>query len=611
MKLEQISEILNISVEGVDYLVMTAGRGAEDCEAQDILRHLGQIAAILERELVSKQGLSKQLYLYAKNVRASIDDLLVHPALYQRIISAEIRPFVMEMRRLWRLDTEVFATPEGRCSYRQHVMERVRALHQAAPKEYKYDVSILLLAYNKLDYTKRAAESILQHTDFSKGNIELILLNNGSEDGTRAYFESLPYTKIINLKHNILGIYSYIHLLEGKYFIGFSNDVVATPHWLEHMLACMESDDRIAMAVPTCNEDSISNCQGVPVPYPNSFEGMAAMQAFAAEYNHLNPAFWEDRSQLMPFLTIVRTELQKMAAADPVYTRAEFVDDDLSTMLRRNGWRQVLLRDTFMHHFGGVTLGEGRKMGAGNALDEMRRVYYTKWGVDAWDARGGFVGEEDVWTWHTFRAEERVLVLEPRFGDMACSLRNAYRRSGFVPHMTAAVFDERYLMDTDYLFDATMTATGIAAAAAQDTEPYDVITAGVHLDELPLGDVIADLERLYAMLAPGGMLLLSVRNPGSAYALDRLIQNGAGDVYCLAEEVKPYTVIPYRNLLRALYQHPRLHPYKVHSVIFHADKALAERIKPLLRMDENTPADAEKSLSVRMFFLGIFRSVTQ
>ena len=607
MEQEQIRETLDLLIEAADYLVMTAERGAGDPEAAEILRNLREITVLLERELASAQGLGRQIYLYVKNVQASIDDLLVRPDLYRRIISMEICPFVTEMQRLWLLNTEVLATEAGRRSYRQHVMECVHAIHQAEPKEYKYDASIILLAYNKLEYTKFAAESILQYTDFSKGNTELILLNNGSEDDTRAYFESLPYTKIMNLRYNILGTYAYSHLLEGKYVIGFSNDVVATPHWLEHLLTAMESDERIAMAVPTCNEKSISNLQGIPVPYQNTFAGMEEMQKFAAAHNHRNPALWEERPLLMPFLSITRTDVCKLGLVDPIYTRAEFIDDDLSTLLRRTGWRQVLLKDTFMHHFGGVTLGEGRRKEPGNALAEMRRVYYEKWGVDAWDSRGGFCGAEHVWPWLTVRADARALIMEPRFGDLACELLNIYRRSGFTPHMTAAVFDTRYLPDTGYLFDETMTTVRIEDVATQSAGEYDVITAGCYLDELPVRDVINDLELLYTLLAPGGILILPVRNPGSAYELEHLMQTGVRDVYATSGEIKPYVGISSRQLLQALDAHSFLNRHKIQSIMMEKDVSLAERFKPLLRYDEDAPTDLEHGLFVRMFFLGIFR----
>ena len=607
MKQEEMRSLLDVSVEAVEYVQGVLARGEEDSAIAEIMDHLRRIAEALEAEYSGATGLLQKVYLYARNIQASVDELRCDPSLFTRIFSLEIRPFVLEMNRLWRLDADVLSDARQWRAHQQELMQSMTALHQAPRKNYPYEVSIILLAYNKLEYTKAAVESLFAHTDFSDGRVELITINNGSDDGTREYFERLPHTKKVNLKYNVLAINAQQYIVEGRYVVGFSNDVIATPHWLEHLLAAMESDRRIACAVPTCNEGGISNDQGIPVSYPNTFEGVEPMQAFAAAHNHLNPALWENRCLLMPFLSIIRTDICRMGGIDPIYTRAEFVDDDLSTLLRRTGWRQLLLKDTFMHHFGGVTLGEGRRKVAGNALDEMRRVYYKKWGVDAWDGRGGFPGAEVMEQWHTPSANERVLVLEPRFGDFACELFNSYRRGGFVPHMTAAVFDERYLPDTGYLFDETLTATRVEEVAAQSEGGYNIIAAGCYLDELPLGDVIADLEQLYGLLTPGGMLVLPVRNPGSAYELDCIMNEGTRDVYCLENEVKRYSNFSYRHLLRALHAHPYLHRYRVHSIMMQGDDVLAERMKPLLRSSEGAPSDLELSLSVRMFFLGIRR----
>ena len=124
---------------------------------------------------------------------------------------------------------------------------------------------------------------------------------------------------------------------------------------------------------------------------------------------------------------------------------------------------------------------------------------------------------------------------------------------------------------------------------------------------MPLGDVVGDLETLYGLLVPGGMLLLPVRNPGSAYELDCLIHGGTRVIYAEEKEVKPYRSISYRQLLSALYEHPLLHHYETDAITFPVDSVLAERMKSLLRLDENSFPDVEMSLFVRMFFLGIFK----
>ena len=605
MDKEQMRSLLEVSVEAVDYIAAVIEHGTDDPAVSELMDNLRRIAAAVEAEMQGADGLMQKVYLYARNIQASMEEPQRDPSLFARVFSCEIRPFILEMQRLWHLAAEVLSDEGRRAQQQAALMQAMRDLHTAPQSEYPYDVSIVLCAYNKLEYTKAAVESIFAHTDFSSGRVELITINNGSNDGTREYFESLPHTKKINLKYNILGFNAAQYIAEGRYYLGYSNDVIATPHWLDQLYAAMESDAHIAQAVPTCNEEGVSNDQGIPVPYPNTFAELERMQEFAAAHNHLNPTLWEERSLLMPFLSITRTNVYRMGLVDPIYTRAEFVDDDLSTLLRRTGWRQLLLKDTFMHHFGGVTLGTDRCNVANNSIVEMRSVYYKKWRVDAWEARGGFMGMENAWRWHTFRENGRVLSLEPRFGHLACDLFNAYRRSGYTPHMTAAVFDERYLPDTDYLFDETVVAQHIGDIPVQGR--YDIISAGCYLDELPLDDVLTDLERLYELLAPGGMLLLPVRNPGSAHELTHIMNTGGRDIYCSANEVKLWQAIPYRPLLRAIDAHPYLHRYKVHSMVYHEDTPVIERMEQMLSRDGNTSSVATLDLSARMFFLGIFK----
>ena len=56
--------------------------------------------------------------------------------------------------------------------------------------KYKYDLSLMVQAYNKLDYTRRCVNSLLANLPRT-ASWELILINNGSSDGTQEYFESV------------------------------------------------------------------------------------------------------------------------------------------------------------------------------------------------------------------------------------------------------------------------------------------------------------------------------------------------------------------------------------------------------------------------------------
>lgn len=65
---------------------------------------------------------------------------------------------------------------------------------------------------------------------------ELILVNNGSNDGTKEYFESISGAKVINLKYNlhlVKGFNIGLMAAEGKYCAAVCNDFIFTPNWLK------------------------------------------------------------------------------------------------------------------------------------------------------------------------------------------------------------------------------------------------------------------------------------------------------------------------------------------------------------------------------------------
>ena len=60
-------------------------------------------------------------------------------------------------------------------------------------------LSIITLTLNKLDYTKNFIESLKKYTrDF-----ELIIVDNGSSDGTVEYIKSMPEVKLIQNSENL------------------------------------------------------------------------------------------------------------------------------------------------------------------------------------------------------------------------------------------------------------------------------------------------------------------------------------------------------------------------------------------------------------------------
>ncbi len=115
--------------------------------------------------------------------------------------------------------------------------------------------SIIIPCFNALEYTKQCIESVLLQTNI---NYELILINNGSEDGTKEYFKSLtrslkPNKKlqkvtIVQSKQN-LGVAKALNLgiskSIGRYVCYLNNDVIVTKDWLKKIVKAAKSDKQI------------------------------------------------------------------------------------------------------------------------------------------------------------------------------------------------------------------------------------------------------------------------------------------------------------------------------------------------------------------------------
>lgn len=375
------------------------------------------------------------------------------------------------------------------------------------PRDYRFDFSIVVLFYGNRKMTKECLDAIQTYT---KGHsYELITFDNGSDPETTAWCEGLPHVKKICYPHN-MGSSAAGNLIftmapsymEGKYLLYVSNDVIVTPRYDEILWQCMESDPRIAMTVPVCN--SASNLQAISVPYAkNDIKGMLS---FAEEYNRCDPRKWEDRSRLFSILACMRPDaLSRMGlTVDPLFCYDMFADDDFNCALRRMGYRQVLCKDVFVHHYGSATIGENQFQ----VMDLGRAQFRQKYGVDGWAS----LGMDLCAALNTFSLSAsgpiRVLALNPMFGESVLALTNRLRACGCGEiTVDALTEDGRYLEDMEGLF----RCVGLLREEDQVLEgKYDIAIVGCNLGRCAgLREV---LHTAAVRLKSGGLLLTQCEN---------------------------------------------------------------------------------------------------
>jgi hypothetical protein len=247
--------------------------------------------------------------------------------------------------------------------------------------KYKYELSISVLGYNKLDYTKQCVESILATVPRDL-NYELILLNHGSIDGTKEYFESLNPTKQVDFKVN--GTYGTVltRIIEGEYAINFSNDTIALPGAIENMLQAMKNEPKLGYAVPST--PYVSNLQTIPADYSTLDE----MMAFAVANNQYNPFRHEQRIRLCDPIGAFKsyTTLCEQGWVGHFFADTfSFPDDAAATLIRRAGYKSLLCKDAYCHHFGSVTLAaENQNTQSEDPYTIGRRKFEYAFGIDPW-----------------------------------------------------------------------------------------------------------------------------------------------------------------------------------------------------------------------------------
>lgn len=117
-------------------------------------------------------------------------------------------------------------------------------LHTSTPA-----VSIVIPVFNNLSLTQQCLDSIFQNT--TPGLYEVIVVDNGSTDGTREFMQSLePRIRYIRNMRNLFfarGCNRGAWAAQADNVLFLNNDTVVKPNWLEAMLAVLEESPEIGI----------------------------------------------------------------------------------------------------------------------------------------------------------------------------------------------------------------------------------------------------------------------------------------------------------------------------------------------------------------------------
>jgi GT2 family glycosyltransferase len=372
--------------------------------------------------------------------------------------------------------------------------------------QYKYDLSILVLGYNNLDYTKMCIDSILYNLP-KEATYELIFVNHGSSDGTKEYFESKHPDKQMDLKNNGGGLASYFMVYEGKVAMFISNDVIVTPNTFDIIYHAFERDEKMGMATPMTS--NITNMQIPDVNgYSLKYENVGQLFELTSQHNKENKYIEETRLRLCTPLWATRSKFMTTLATQWNYLGMEqmFSDDYMSMVIRREGYKNVLMQDIYCHHFGSVTIkNEGYTI---EHYANARKKYLDKFGIDPWGK--GFAWDYTLFTTLVCDKEDahRVLGINCGMGSDPIKIQQELKKYTKHDNVELTIFSnrERDMAELAVCADFSAFHKEWNGVFSHMEGSFDYIIVE---DGLSCGDDVENvIKRLYDAVTEGGKLIL-------------------------------------------------------------------------------------------------------
>jgi len=224
--------------------------------------------------------------------------------------------------------------------------------------------SVIVVTCDHLDVTVRCMESLLRTLP---RDAELILVDNGSTDGTPAYLTDVarrlgPRASTLFLQENLgyVGAANAgMRAAKGRVFALVDNDVLVTPGWLDGLLECLEDAPRVVpgagrvgLVGPTTNQ-----CRGPQRLADAPSLSPAALDDYAEQHREAFRRRWSTTFFLSSFCLLVRRDvIDAIGMFDERFFPSGYHDDDLALRAAEAGFSSVIAGDVFVFHEGAVTM---------------------------------------------------------------------------------------------------------------------------------------------------------------------------------------------------------------------------------------------------------------
>jgi GT2 family glycosyltransferase len=240
--------------------------------------------------------------------------------------------------------------------------------------------SIVVVTHNGLVFTRLCLESLLANT--TDREFELIVVDNGSSDGTQAYLARLAErdarVRVVLNGFNMgfaPACNQGLGLAAGDHLVLLNNDAMVPPDWLGGLLRHL-AEQQVGLVGPVTNR--IGNEAEIEAGYRTWGEFLDLARRRAEERRG---EWLPIRTPAMFCLAMRRQAFLQLGPLDERYDIGLLEDDDYAERARQAGYELRCAEDVVVHHFGEASFG--RLVPSGDykrILEANQRRYAEKWG---------------------------------------------------------------------------------------------------------------------------------------------------------------------------------------------------------------------------------------
>lgn len=231
--------------------------------------------------------------------------------------------------------------------------------------------SVIILNWNGEKMLRRYLPSVIAHTP--KDDVEVVVADNGSTDGSVAWLKTQP-VRVILLDKNYGFAEGYnraIAQVEAEYVVLLNSDVEVTANWLAPLLQCLaDNADTVAVQPKVLSwqskEDYLAGkADAIAFEHAGAAGGMidalgypycrgrflTCVEKDHGQYDTAAQVFWTSGACM-----VIRKRIYEEAGGLDGYFFAHQEEIDLCWRLQSRGWKMMCVPQSAVYHLGAGTL---------------------------------------------------------------------------------------------------------------------------------------------------------------------------------------------------------------------------------------------------------------